>query len=78
MGTHTVALTTSENAQVYGKGDEVICCIEHHKFQPNNFWNGRWRSQWTLNTKTGEGQGVLRLQVRDLTVVLWRLFTHAH
>ena len=53
----------SPSPQVYGKGDEVICCIEHHKFQPNNFWNGRWRSQWTFNTKTGAGTGILKLQV---------------
>lgn len=48
---------------VYGKGDEVICCMEHHKFQPNNFWNGRWRSRWTFNKSTGELVGLLRVQV---------------
>lgn len=48
---------------VYGNGDEVICCIEHHKFQPNNFWNGRWRSRWTFNKSTGELEGLLRVQV---------------
>jgi capping protein alpha len=48
---------------VYGAGDEVTSCIEHHKFQPNNFWNGRWRSQWTFNKSTGAITGVLKVQV---------------
>lgn len=48
---------------VYGKGKDVIVCIEDHKFQPRNFWNGRWRSQWTFNTSTGAAVGILRVQV---------------
>ena len=34
--------------QVYAKGDEVIVCIEDHKFNPGNYWNGRWRSEWSV------------------------------
>jgi len=48
---------------VYGKGDEVICCLEHHKFQPQNYWNGRWRSEWTFNKSTGSVEGVLKVAV---------------
>ena len=46
-------LAVMQACSIYGAGDEVTSCIEHHKFQPNNFWNGRWRSQWTFNKSTG-------------------------
>ena len=48
---------------VYGAGDEVICCLEHHKFQPQNYWNGRWRGQWKYNKSTGALAGVLKVTV---------------
>lgn len=41
---------------------EVVLCVEDHKFQPQNFWNGRWRSEWHLKP-SGEVTGVLRVQV---------------
>ena len=47
----------------YGEGNCVVCCLEHHKFQPNNFWNGRWRSKWTFDRTTGDVVGLLRVQV---------------
>eukprot|EP00049_Salpingoeca_infusionum_P017238 m.352230 g.352230 ORF g.352230 m.352230 type:complete len:277 (+) comp16472_c0_seq1:59-889(+) len=47
---------------VYGKESEVIVCIEDHKFQPHNFYNGRWRSQWKLSTG-GDLSALLRVQV---------------
>jgi len=36
---------------VYGKKEggktAITVCISSAKFNPNNFWNGRWRSVWT-------------------------------
>ncbi|XP_022098762.1 F-actin-capping protein subunit alpha-2-like [Acanthaster planci] len=56
---------------VYGKSDgdavTLIVCIEDHKFSPHNFWNGRWRSQFST-TFTGPGtkaevKGIMKTQV---------------
>jgi capping protein alpha len=55
---------------VYGSSSgsqiKLTVCIEDHKFSPRNFWNGRWRSEWTLSFSPGssaELKGVLRVQV---------------
>eukprot|EP00118_Oscarella_pearsei_P024580 m.306350 g.306350 ORF g.306350 m.306350 type:complete len:314 (+) comp41171_c0_seq1:79-1020(+) len=56
---------------VYGKqsGGQItlIACLEDHKFSPRNFWNGRWRSEWTLTFSPGSGTaqlaGNIKIQV---------------
>lgn len=43
----------------------ITACIEDHQFQPKNYWNGRWRSIWTMNVSSGtvEYRGILKVQV---------------
>lgn len=43
----------------------LVACIEDHQFQPKNYWNGRWRSVWSLTVGAGpaELRGLLRVQV---------------
>lgn len=56
---------------VYGSSSganiKLVACIEDHKFSPQNYCNGRWRSEWTLNFSPGGGagdlKGLLRVQV---------------
>lgn len=56
---------------VFGKSSagqiSLAICMEDHQFQPKNYWNGRWRSQWNVHftpgSSTGEVKGVLKVQV---------------
>ncbi|XP_067684616.1 F-actin-capping protein subunit alpha-like isoform X1 [Haliotis asinina] len=58
-------------SSVYGSssgGDVTItACIESHHFQPRNWWNGRWRSQWSVTFPSSGGSaqlsGILKVQV---------------
>jgi capping protein alpha len=46
---------------VYGKDGKVIVCISSARFNPHNFWNGRWRSVWTYHS--GELVGHFKIVV---------------
>lgn len=54
------------------KSDELNitlnACLEGHQFQPKKFWNGRWRSVWSLSfnpskDKQAQLEGLIRLHV---------------
>ncbi|UYV78113.1 CAPZA2 [Cordylochernes scorpioides] len=55
----------------------LAACIEDHQFQPNNFWNGRWRSVWTTTILPGatsaELKGVVKVQVTNYPHWSWVL-----
>ncbi len=46
-------------------GPAVVVCIEDHQFQPKNYWNGRWRSVWTVlpSGAQAEVSRLLKVQV---------------
>jgi capping protein alpha len=50
---------------VYASGGVVTLCIAATRFNPNNFWNGRWRSVWSVTIKGGEAklEGNIRVNV---------------
>lgn len=47
------------------EGKVLVACIEDHQFQPKNYWNGRWRSEWSvlLSGDLAEVTGTLKVQV---------------
>ncbi|KAF9113536.1 40S ribosomal protein S4 [Mortierella sp. AM989] len=48
---------------IYGSSGVITIAIVHNKYSPSNFWNGRWRSVWTLDTATSEVKGALKCKV---------------
>jgi len=58
-------------AAVYGSSQNdsitLTACIEDHQFNPKNWWNGRWRSTWTVTFNPSSGnaelKGVIKVQV---------------
>jgi len=46
---------------VYGKEGKIIVAISSARFNPHNFWNGRWRATWTYHA--GELVGHFKIVV---------------
>lgn len=80
LDVETIAYTANHYrhgvSSVFGRsqGNQITLtiCIEDHQFQPKNFWNGRWRSQWHVTFQAGAGstatelKGVLKVQVMNI------------
>lgn len=56
--------TTTYGAKVSGQTNITIC-LSSAKFNPNNFWNGRWRSVWTcvVNGSKASLSGNIKINV---------------
>jgi capping protein alpha len=52
-------------ASVFAKGGKIIVCIQSSKYNPSNFWNGRWRSVYHCQVQGGEVvvKGNIKIQV---------------
>lgn len=48
---------------VYAKDGVITMLIAANKYNPGNFWNGRWRSEWSYKISGNTLQGVLRANV---------------
>ena len=50
---------------IVARDQSIVCCIEAHDYQPHNSWNGRWRSEWSLQVTGDQAEvsGVMKLQV---------------
>lgn len=48
---------------VYSSDGTVVICIVDNKYNPGNYWNGRWRSVWTISTAVASIKGSLKVHV---------------
>lgn len=48
---------------VYCNDTDIIVLIVDNKYNPNNFWNGRWLAYWVYNTQSNELKGTTRVNV---------------
>ncbi|KAI9313090.1 F-actin-capping protein subunit alpha [Dichotomocladium elegans] len=41
----------------------IAIAIVDNKYNPGNYWNGRWRAIWTYDTQAGDLKGVTKINV---------------
>ncbi|KAI8855283.1 F-actin-capping protein subunit alpha [Chytridium lagenaria] len=46
-----------------GDGGVLHIVVVDNKYNPNNFWNGRWRSKWTASVGSTELKGEIKVNV---------------
>lgn len=42
---------------------EIIIAIVDNKYNPNNFWNGRWLAAWIYDTQSSQLKGTTKVNV---------------
>ncbi|ORX46106.1 subunits of heterodimeric actin filament capping protein Capz [Hesseltinella vesiculosa] len=45
------------------ENDQVALTLVDNKYNPNNFWNGRWLASWVYHTQSGELKGHTHVHV---------------
>ncbi|CAM0139333.1 unnamed protein product [Umbelopsis sp. WA50703] len=48
---------------VYGSESKVTAVVVDNKYNPSNYWNGRWRSVWTIEKGGSQLKGSAKVQV---------------
>ncbi|KAG1057777.1 hypothetical protein G6F43_000420 [Rhizopus delemar] len=45
------------------ENNEIAIAIVDNKYNPNNFWNGRWLASWIYDTQSGNLKGAAKVNV---------------
>ncbi|RCI00313.1 F-actin-capping protein, partial [Rhizopus stolonifer] len=48
---------------VYATETEIAVAVVDNKYNPNNFWNGRWLASWIYDTQSGDLKGTTKVNV---------------
>eukprot|EP01134_Creolimax_fragrantissima_P004314 CFRG4314T1 len=67
LSQHYASATTSVYATQEGGNNTYTICIESHKYSLNNFWCGRWTSEWAVvvdaTGKTADVRGIVKMRI---------------
>jgi len=50
-------------ATVYGKNGQIVVAVSSARFNPANYWNGRWRAVWTFTPGSAKATVTFRVMV---------------